>query len=119
MHLAAHGGKQGVRLIGGRVDWADVAEKLKIVAPRLTTDQKRVLVLSCCHSSSGYAKLKARLRNHFTGCYYFAPQKIGFSDATTTWAMFYKRKTIDRPHGKVVDRINAFFDDKIIVFDSI
>src|SRR5437868_2676642 len=80
VHLAAHGGKRGVGLIGGRVVWTTLARKLKAVAPRLVADQRRILALSCCYSYYGYEALKPLLRRHFTGCYYFPPNKIGFSD---------------------------------------
>lgn len=119
LHLATHGGKRGIGLIGGRVKWVELAKRLKIAAPKLAPDQKRVLVLSCCFSEHGYTKLKPLLSGHFTGCYYFSPQRIGFADAMTTWAMFYKHKTINRPHAAIVKRINEFFDDNIICFDLI
>ena len=76
-------------------------------------------MLSCCYSLHGYSHLRKPLRNHFTGCYYFAPKKIGFSDAITTWAMFYKHKTIKQPHAAVVQKINDFFDGDVIKFGAI
>jgi hypothetical protein len=119
VHLATHGGKSGISLIGGNLTWGQVAEKLKIIAPRLPAGRQRVLSLSCCYSEEGYKALRTLLRRHFTGCYYFGKRRIPFSDAMTTWAMFYKRKTIERPHGAVVDRINSFFDEDIIQFGNI
>jgi hypothetical protein len=119
VHLAAHGSRQGVGLIGGNLPWGAIAAQLKIVAPRLPQGQQRVLSLSCCYSKDGYKALRSLLKGHFTGCYYFVNERIGFSDAMTTWEMFYKRKTISRPHGAVVRRINDFFDEDVIQFDSI
>jgi hypothetical protein len=119
VHLAAHGRKRGIGLIDGRMRWTTLARRLRIIAPRLAKDQKRVLVLSCCYSSYGYEALQRPLRGHFTGCYYFEPNEIGFSDAMTTWAMFYKHKTIRRPHAAIVNRINSFFDEDILAFGSI
>lgn len=119
VHLATHGSKTGIALIGGSVKWGVVAARLKCVAPLLPKNTQRVLTLSCCYSSSGYRSLAPLLKGHFTGCYYFGPKKIGFSDAMTTWAMFYKRKTIQRPHQAIVDRINNFFDEQILQFDAI
>jgi hypothetical protein len=119
VHLATHGGKSGIGLIGGEATWAEVADKLKSVAPLLAKDKQRVLMLSCCFSSFGYRALAPLLKGHFTGCYYFGPEEIGFSDAMTTWAMFYKRKTIKRPHQAVVERIDTFFGDQVLEFGSI
>jgi hypothetical protein len=119
VHLSAHGSRSGISLIGGDCKWRAVAGRLKAVAPKLKKDAQRVLTLSCCFSASGYAALSPILKNHFTGCYYFGPNKVGFSDAITTWAMFYKRKTIDRPHAAIVERINEFFDEDLICFGGI
>jgi hypothetical protein len=119
VHLATHGWKSGISLIGRQTSWSEVAKKLKCVAPRLPADVQRVLTLSCCFSALGYRALKPRLRGHFTGCYYFSSNKIGFSDAITVWAMFYMRKTIKRPHAAIVERINKFLDEDILCFGSI
>jgi hypothetical protein len=121
VHLATHGLKSGagIGLIGGKVNWSEVAQKLKAVAPRLSGSRQRVLTLSCCFSQNGYRVLKPLLQNHFTGCYYFADDEIGFSDALTNWAMFYKKKTISRPHKAIVEQINTFFDHDLIEFGMI
>lgn len=119
VHLAAHGSRSGIGLIGGDINWNDLAEKLKIIAPKLLKTNQRVLSISCCHSRSGYFALKPLLKGYFTGCYYFINTEILFSDAMTTWAMFYRRKTIERPHGAVVDRINKSFGKDIIQFGDI
>jgi hypothetical protein len=121
VHLATHGLESGssIALIGGTRTWTQVASKLKTVAPRLQQNRQRVLTLSCCYSENGFRKLKPHLKGHFTGCYYFAVKEVGFSDAITDRAMFYKRKTIARPHRAIVDRINDFFDQDLIAFDEI
>jgi|SRR5579859_494703 len=119
VHLATHGLESGIGLIGGKVNWLEVAKKLKTVAPPLFASRKRVLTLSCCYSTNGYRKLKPLLKNHFTGCYYFAEDEVRFSDALTSWAMFYRKKTIRRPHQAIVSKINDFFDRDVIEFGPI
>src|ERR1035437_4881799 len=42
VHLAAHGTKRGIELIGGDMRWSEVAKRLKLIAPRLSAGQKRV-----------------------------------------------------------------------------
>ena len=96
VHLAAHGGRQGVGLIGGQVKWWGVAQKLKILAPRLAADQKRVLVLSCCYSSFGYTNLKPLLRNHFTG-YHFLHFRLVPLTTICTATKFYLIERQQRP----------------------
>ena len=118
VHLAAHGGKRGIGLIGGEASWSTVAQALRKAAPALGRDQKRVLTLSCCYSGNAYNALKPLLSNHFTGAYHFHEKKIGFAKAMTVWAMFYHRKIIDRPLIKVVEPINEFFGDDVIVYRS-
>jgi len=121
VHLATHGLRsgKGIGLIGGTVDWAKVAHMLKRVAPPLSGATQRVLTLSCCYSDAGYGALKPLLKNRFTGSYYFAVQEIEFADAITNWAMFYKKKTISRPHQAVVTQINKFFGEDILEFGLI
>src|SRR5579884_2654925 len=46
VHLATHGTRRGIALIGGRATWNEVARVLKIVAPRLSSGTRRVLCLS-------------------------------------------------------------------------
>src|SRR5580704_12955006 len=38
VHIAAHGAKKGISLIGGDVRWRTLADRLKIVAPKLKND---------------------------------------------------------------------------------
>lgn len=121
VHLATHGLKsgKGIGLIGGNVDWVMVANSLKRIAPPLSGETRRVLCLSCCYSEAGYQALKPLLRKHFTGCYYFSAEEIEFADAITNWAMFYKKKTISRPHRAVVEQINGFFGEELLQFGLI
>jgi len=119
VHLATHGNRNGVSLIGGDVSWSELAKKLTAVAPKLKKGQQRVLSLSCCHSAEGYRSLSKRLKNHFTGIYHFQKTKVEFATAMTVWSMFYRKKSIDRPAGRVVDPINEFFGEDVIVYRSV
>lgn len=119
VHLAAHGHAIGISLIGGRIRWLDVAAKLKKLAPRLTGDKKRVLSLSCCYSEKGYNALRPFLKGHFTGIYHFVDEEITFATAMTVWSMFYRRKTIARPALKVVEPINNFFGQDVIIYRGV
>jgi hypothetical protein len=119
VHLAGHGGKKGVDLIGGQISWETLANKLTIVAPRLASGQQRILNISTCYSAVGLRRLKPLLRGHFTGVYHFTDSKVKFSDAITAWAMFYNKKKLQRPHGTVIDVVNAYFDRKLLAFQSI
>jgi hypothetical protein len=101
------------------VSWATVASRLKIVAPRLAKDRKRVLCLSCCYSETGFDKLKPLLKHHFTHAYYFAGRTVSFATTMTVWSMFYRKKTLERPIRAVVDPINHFFGRDTIVFEEI
>ncbi|WP_162800717.1 hypothetical protein [Acidibrevibacterium fodinaquatile] len=114
LHVAGHGSKFGLGFIGGNVSWKDVAKTLKKVAPKLDKDKQRVLCLSCCHSLAAYRAMKTDLKGHFTGAYHFSEEKISFATAMTVWAMFYRRKTLERPHAAVVKAINDFFGKEVI-----
>lgn len=119
VHLAAHGSKHGISLIGGNMKWRDVAKKLKAIAPALNPRKQRILILSCCYSRDGYVALKPLLRRHFTGCYYFKPTRIKFAAAMTVWSMFYQKKNIERPASAVAKAINDFFGEDVIVYNSV
>lgn len=116
VHLATHGGKKGIGLIGGSASWREVGDQLKRAAPRLSRKQQRVLCLSCCYSRAGLNKLAPLLKGHFTHAYHFADDKVSFATATTTWAMFYRKKTLNRPLRAIVDPINEFFGRETIAF---
>ena len=71
VHLAGHGSKDGLGLIGGLIEWEEVGRKLSNIMKELKKNEKRVLCLSCCHSQDGFNSIKKELSNHFTGCYFF------------------------------------------------
>jgi hypothetical protein len=119
VHLAGHASKKGVELIGGTVRWTTVADTLKAIAPKLSKDQKRVLTLSCCYSEYAAGKLTPLLKGHFTGIYFFNAKKVAFADTMTAFAMFYRRKTMRKPHKAIVERINDFFERDVIAFDIV
>lgn len=119
VHLATHGSRAGIGLIGGTLEWRVVANRLIAVAPPLRSNQKRVLCLSCCYSEAGFKRLRPHLKGHFTHVYHFADEKIGFATAMTVWSMFYRKKSLARPIRAVVKRINEFFERDTIVFREI
>ncbi len=118
VHLACHGGKNGIGMLGGTMKWADVATQITKHLHKLKDDQKRVMVFSCCHSQDGFNATKAALKDYFTGAYYFNKEEIPFPYAITIWAMFYLKKRISKPHGAIVDAVNKFMGEDILVFDS-
>ena len=118
VHLAGHGSKDGLGLIGGLIEWEEVGRKLSNIMKELKKNEKRVLCLSCCHSQDGFNSIKKELSNHFTGCYLFHRKTISFSTSLTVWSMFYLRKKLNKPHQKIVESINTFFDEKVIMFKT-
>jgi hypothetical protein len=119
VHLGGHGSKSGIGFIGGSVKWADVADKLKSMFPKLKADEQRVLTLSCCYSKAGIVAMKPLLAGHFTASYHFVPDTIGFSTAITTWSMFYLKKKLTRPHLAIKDDINKFMGEDILEFIAV
>ena len=118
VHLACHGGKNGIGMLGGTMKWAGVAAQITKHLHKLKADQKRVMVFSCCHSSYGFRATKAALKDYFTGAYYFRKETIPFSHAITIWAMFYLKKRLAKPHGAIVKAVNDFLGEDILVFHS-
>ncbi len=116
VHLACHGGKKGVGMLGGTMKWAQVANQITKHLHKLDADQKRVMVFSCCHSSDGFHATKGALQNYFTGAYFFKEETIPFSHALTIWAMFYLKKRLSKPHGAIVEAVNEFFGEEKLVF---
>lgn len=119
VHIGAHASKYGLGFIGGSLNWKDVAKKLVAIFPPLAKREKRVITLSCCHSSAGIEAMKPILKGHFSAAYYFVPEKIGFSRSITTWCMFYLKKTLDKPHLKIKNDINEFMGEEIVSFTEI
>lgn len=116
VHLACHGGKKGIGMLGGNMKWIDVASQISRHLHPLDSVQKRVMVFSCCHSSAGFEATKGIFKKYFTGAYHFNPITIPFSQAITVWSMFYLNKKLNKPHSKIVEAINTFFGEKILVF---
>jgi hypothetical protein len=114
VHLGGHGSKSGLGFIGGSIKWADVADKLASIFPKLKDDEQRVLTLSCCFSEAGINAMAPRLKQHFSAAYHFVPEKIGFATAITTWSMFYLKKKPARPHGAIMKGINDFMGEDVI-----
>lgn len=108
VHIATHGIPQGISLIGGDLFWEEVAERLRIFIAPLKFGQKRILCLSCCHSSDG-AFIFSKFPDLFSGIYYFNTEEIDFSVAMTVWAMVYSRLDIEKPGGKIKADVNSFF----------
>ena len=118
VHLACHGSKKGIGMLGGTMKWADVAAQITKHLHKLKDDQKRVMVFSCCHSSDGFQATKAALKEYFTAAYYFKREDLPFSHAITIWAMFYLKKRLSKPHGAIVEAINGFLREEILVFST-
>ena len=116
VHLACHGGPLGIGMIGSQVKWSQVTKQIKRHLKPLTSSRQRVLCLSCCYSYDGFRKTKSALQGYFTGAYHFALEEIDFATSMATWVMFYNKKTLSKPHQKIVDDINTFFDKKVISF---
>ena len=60
--------------------------------------------------------MSAHLSSHFTAMYYFTEEKIAFSKAMAVWSLFYLEKSFQHPEEAIVDRINGFFNDKVLAF---
>jgi hypothetical protein len=63
--------------------------------------------------------MRSALKGHFTGVYYFDAKTISFVTSMTVWAMFYRRKTVEKPAKKIVEAINSYFDRNVIAYDVI
>lgn len=120
VHVAGHGSRDGIALVGGNVEWSDLAQTLtsKWVAP-LRKSEQRVLCVSCCFSPNAVAAMKPSLSRYFTGCYYFRDCRVPFATAITVWSMFYLKKTLALPHQKIVQSINEFLDEEALGFVEI
>ncbi|MBP7947567.1 MAG: hypothetical protein KA191_16075 [Verrucomicrobia bacterium] len=118
VHLACHGGKDGIGMLGGTMRWTEVARQITKHLHKLKDDQKRVMVFSCCHSSDGFHATRMALKDYFTGAYYFSSETVSFSDAITIWTMFYRNKRLAKPHGAIVKVINEFLGKNLLVFRS-
>ena len=118
VHLACHGGTDGIWMLGGTMSWVDVAEQITKHLHKLKSGQQRVMVFSCCYSSDGFQATKETLKDYFTGAYYFNMASVQFAKAITLWVMFYFKKRLKWPHEKVVTAINEYLGEKILVFST-
>lgn len=118
VHLACHGEKSGIWMLGGPMKWTDVALQITKHLHKLKSDEKRVMIFSCCHSEDGFKKTKSAFADYFTGAYYFKTEEIPFSHAITIWAMFYLKKKLSKPHGAIVEAINKFLGKDVLTFGS-
>ena len=118
VHLACHGGKKGIGLLDGEMLWADVAKQITRHLHPLAAGRQRIMIFSCCHSKDGFDATKSELAPYFSGAYHFRAESIAFSKAITTWTMFYLKKKIENPHEAIVDPINNFIDEEVLVFRS-
>ncbi len=118
VHLAGHGNRTDLGLIGGQVQWKKVAEHATTFVSPLSRKQQRVLCISCCYSRYAAKKMSPVLKGYFTGIYYFREDNIGFASAMTVWSMFYHRKGLDRPHKnrKIVNQVKTFFGKKVLLY---
>jgi thiamine monophosphate kinase len=103
-------------MVGGELAWPAFAKLIKRHLAPVPQDKKRVLCLSCCHSSDGLSKMASELRGHFTAAYHFTEDKIAFATAMATWAMFYSKKKLAAPHAKTREAINTFFQKSVLGF---
>jgi len=118
VHLACHGSKKGVGMLGGTMKWASVVAQITKHLHPLSRNQKRVIVFSCCHSTDAFRSTEKLLSGYFTGAYYFKADEVSFSKAMTIWAMFYFKKRLSKPHEAIVEDINTFIGEDILVFES-
>ena len=119
VHLACHGGKHGVGMLGESVSWAAVAEQISKHLHPLSGNAQRVICFSCCHSYAGYKATQSTLKQYFTGAYHFAEEKVPFSTAITTWTMFYLKKKLANPHEGIAKAINTFMVKRFCNFEII
>jgi hypothetical protein len=119
IHLSCHASSTGVGVLGGEISWKEFAKELKAILMPLQGEERRILTLSCCHSKSAATNLASHLSGYLTGIYYFNVKEVPFSDSLTVWCMYYLNKELDNPHGAIKDKINTFFDTKILLFKDL
>lgn len=118
VHLACHGGKDGIEMLGGTMSWREVAMNITKHLNKLKDGQQRVMVFSCCHSEDGFEATRLFLKDHFTAAYHLAEEAVSFAKATTIWSMFYLKKNLEKPKGKITEAINQFFGTDVLKFRS-
>lgn len=118
VHLACHGSKSGIAMLGTRMKWDDVGKQITRHLRPLNDGEQRVMVFSCCYSKDGYLATKSRFSRYFSGAYYFKLKRIHFASAMTIWSMFYFKKTLSSPHEKIAKTINDFMGGTTLLFKS-
>ncbi|NCB26100.1 MAG: hypothetical protein EOM62_11610 [Bacteroidia bacterium] len=116
VHLACHGGKKSIGMLGGHVEWKEVAKQVARHLHPLANDQQRIICFSCCYSKDGFDHTKSAFSSYFTGAYLFAKTEVPFAQAVTVWAMFYLKKKLTKPHEAIVQSINDFIGEKLLIF---
>jgi hypothetical protein len=116
VHLARHGGRQGIGMLGGVVGWGDVAKQIVKHLHPLKRREQRVMCFSCCHSFAGFKATKNQFSSYFTGAYHSTSETIPFAKAITTWTMFYLKKKLSNPHEAIVKSINDFMGEDVLQF---
>ena len=116
VHLACHGGKKGIGMLGGHVAWKEVANQVTKHLQPLSTGKQRVICFSCCHSKEGFNQTRSALASYFTGAYLFAETEVPFAQTVTVWAMFYLKKQLTKPHEAIVQSVNDFIGEKLLIF---
>jgi hypothetical protein len=116
IHLSAHANVDGLGAMGHDIEWEDVRSVLRDIVPPLAKDQKRILILSCCHSRSVLRSIKSHLRSRFSAAYFFKQDIVHFDLAIVTWVMFYGKRKLNRPAGRIKDRINTFLQRERLGF---
>jgi hypothetical protein len=119
VHVGGHGSPDSFGLLGGSISLRKAARLITGSLHRLPRREQRILCLSCCHSQEAFERIRPHLRGYFTGCYYFRRKFVTFAQSLTTWSMFYYRKELRRPHRKIVERINSFFNEDVLEFENI
>ncbi len=119
VHLACHGGRRGIAMLGGSMAWGDAISQIKKYLNPLVGDEQRVIAFSCCHSCDGLSATRQDLTGYFTGAYYFRTKTISFARAITIWSMFYLKKGTSRPHSPIVQAINGFIGKDVLAFTNI
>jgi len=116
VHLACHGGKSGIAMLGQEATWKEVATQVVRHMRPLSEGDQRVICFSCCYSLSGFRKTKSQFAPYFTGAYIFTEDNVAFAEAVTVWSMFYLKKRLSRPHEAIVKPINEFLGRDLLSF---
>ena len=119
VHMSSHGLKNGIGLIGGRVEWKRVANWINEYLEPLSDKQTRALCLSCCFAEEGVKKMRPILKDYFNGIYYLSEEGQFFSTSMVVWSMFYYHKKKYSPtkrSGKMrsAKKLEDFFGEEVL-----